>query len=93
MNVDPNGDFWFPVVTVLAIVAIAEAVVAIGANHSINKANEKKIDSELKESYTKEEAENAIDAYFDEKYSGQKIDASFEEAGLEIENSYKVKSR
>ena len=63
----------------------------VGTNHVVNLINEKKIENEIEDSYTKEKAIAEIETIAS-KY-GDDIDITFEDAAVKIKNSYKINSR
>ena len=86
MRVDPTGEIWRLVVAVV--------VIAVAINHCINLANEKKIEKELKDYYTQEEAKAAIDEYLSKyKLGSDDVYLEYTTEGYKIHNSYLVKSR
>ena len=96
-RVDPTGELWrLAAVVVAAVVAVVVVAGVISApiNHCINLANEKKIEKELKDYYTPEEAKAAIDKYLS-KYNrdSDTVELEYTDKGYKIHNSCLVKSR
>ena len=90
---DPTGEFpWL----IIGIVAVAAVVIPTVVNHIVNAVNYSKIDEEIKDGYTTEEAKDEIDGILS-KYSGDsessKCRIEFNESAAKITNSYKVTSR
>ena len=74
------------------LVKVARVVVKItDTNHKINANNKKQIDNEIETSYTQEAAKEEIDEILG-KY-GDDVTVSFNDDGVEITNSIKVRSR
>ena len=97
-RVDPNGESWkfldIVVAVVVGAVVVVAGVISAPINHCINLVNEKKIASELKESYTKEEAKAAIDEYLSKyQHDSDKVYLEYTTEGYKIHNSCLVKSR
>ena len=60
---DPTGNW--SIWAIVAVVVVATIVIPTIVNHIINANNKSKIDSEIKETYTKEEAKKEIDDLID----------------------------
>ena len=93
MFLDPTGEFpWL----IIGIIAVATVVIPTVVNHIVNAVNYSKIDEEIKDGYTTEEAKDEIDGILS-KYSGDsessKCRIEFNESAAKITNSYKVTSR
>ena len=93
-RVDLTGSISFKKMVVFFAVIAGLIIVSTGVNHCINLANEKKIETELSDSYTQDEAKVAIDNYLS-KYNNdsQIVQLEYTDAGFKIIGSYLVISR
>lgn len=75
----------------LLVKVVARVIVTTVKNHIINAVNKRKINKEIQTSYSKETAKEEIDEIL-HNY-GDDVNATFNDSGVEIENSIKVNSR
>lgn len=91
MNIDPSG-MGLLIAVLIAIGVVA--VTAVGITHAENYSNKNAIDTQVKDSYTKQEAKEHVDATLS-KYSTPEapVEINFYDNGAEISNSYLVDSK
>ncbi len=91
-----NWPLWAKIAVAAAVTVVTVIVVPTVVNHIINNSNKKKIDKELKDSYTKEEAKEEINNIVS-KYSSECSVTFDKPCGngymVEISNSYHINSR
>ena len=91
---DPSGNW--PIWTIFAVV-VAAIVIPTVINHVVNAVNKKKIDSEIKNSYTIEEATKEINEILDDYSSDCNVNFDIPKNNgsyiVEIAESHKVNSR
>ena len=90
---DPTGEFpWL----IIGIVAVAAVVIPTVVNHIVNAVNYSKIDGEIQDTYSVEEAKTAVNDILSE-YSNDDVSCVFtyddKNSAFHISNSYLVKSR
>ena len=86
---DESGTVWIPIGTVIGLIGVA---VTTAVNHVVNAVNFRKINMELKESYSVKEAEREINDILS-PYTSTSIEFNYEKNSVKISGSYKVKSR
>ena len=89
MYTDPTGEF--PWLTAIAVAVTAVVVIPTVVNHIVNGVNKSKIDEEIKDTYSKDEAKEEIDGILS-KYSDNS-EITFHDDNAQISESYKVTSR
>lgn len=88
---DPTGNWPFNTISKFVKKVVSKIIVSTIVNHIVNAKNKNKIDKEIQKTYTKESAENEIDKILGDY--GDDASATFNDTGVEITNSVKVKSR
>ncbi len=88
---DPTGDWPFNAISKFVKKVVSGIIVSTIVNHIVNAKNKNKINEQIQKTYTKESAKNEIDKIL-ENY-GDDVSATFNDTGVEITNSVKVKSR
>ena len=78
MGYDPTGECGLIGLFIAGLI-----IISTGINHVINKINEKKIDSEIKESYTQKEAKEEIEALL-KPYLEDQTDEDILDKGLKV---------
>ena len=92
---DPSGNW--PIWAIVAVVVVAAIVIPTVINHIVNAVNKEKIDSEIKNSYTIEEATKEINEILDDYSSDCNVNFDIPKNNgsyiVEIAESHKVNSR
>lgn len=88
---DPTGDWPLNTISKFVKIVVCVIIVSTIVNHIVNAKNKNKINKEIQEKYTKESAKNEIDKILGDY--GDDVSATFNDTGVEITNSVKVKSR
>ena len=86
-----DQDGKWPVLAIIAVVTAAIVAVTTVANHIINAVNSNKIDKEINNRYTQEEATAEINKILNQNNSSSSV--QFNADGVKIQNSYKIKRR